>query len=90
MSSFVKDNKIISLEDLIIKLGHDLKEIKVVEELIKNKEEDIQALRKQVKLLAKEVSNIEIEKEKLFTIMVEQNAQIQKMEQGMEALLKEK
>lgn len=37
----------------------------------------------------KEVTNLKMEKEKLFKLIVEQNAQIHKMEKDMEALLKE-
>ena len=77
MSSFSKYNIIKSLEYLIIKLGHDLANIKVEKDLIKRKEAYIQALRKKLKLPsiehpeAKEASNIEMEKKKLFTIVVE-------------------
>ena len=49
-SSQAKDNRIKSLEEIIIGLGHDPKDVKGVEALIKNKEEDIAALRKQLKL----------------------------------------
>lgn len=49
-SSQAKDNKIKSLEDLVIELGHDLSDIKVAEKLIKKKNEDIEALKKQLKL----------------------------------------
>jgi len=41
-----KDNRIKSLEDLVIELGHDPNDIKVVEKLIKKKNEDIVALKK--------------------------------------------
>jgi len=47
--SQVKDNRIKSLE-LIIELGHEPKDVKVVESLIKKKNEDITALGKQLKL----------------------------------------
>lgn len=49
-SSQAKDNKIKSLEEIIIGLGHDPKDVKGIEALIKNKDEDIVALRKQLKL----------------------------------------
>lgn len=49
-SSNAKGTRIKSLEDLIIKLGHDPKDIKAVEQLIKKKNEDIAALKKQLKL----------------------------------------
>lgn len=46
-SSKAKDNKIKSLKEFIIGLpGHDLKDVKAAEALIKKKDEDIAALRK--------------------------------------------
>ena len=49
-SSQAKDNRIKSLEELVIGLGHNPKDVKVAEALIKKKYEDIAALRKQLKL----------------------------------------
>lgn len=49
-SSLAKDNRIKSLDEIIIGLGHDPKDSKGIEALIKKKEEDITALRKQLKL----------------------------------------
>ena len=49
-SSQAKDTRIKSLEDLVIELGHDPKDVKAVESLIKKKNDDIVALRKQLKL----------------------------------------
>jgi len=51
-SSQAKDNRIKSLEDIIIELGHDPSNPKAIQELMKKKEEDISALRKMVKLPA--------------------------------------
>ena len=51
-SSQAKDNRIKSLEDIIIGLGHNPKDIKSIEALIKKKDDDIAALRKQLKLPA--------------------------------------
>lgn len=45
-SSHAKDTRIKSLEDLVIELGHDPNDIKVAEQLIKNKNDDIAALKK--------------------------------------------
>ena len=42
--------RINSLEDLIIDLGHDPKDVKAVKRLIKNKNDDIAALKKQLKI----------------------------------------
>ena len=49
-SSHTKDNRIKSLEDLVIEVGFDPSNVQVVDELIKNKNADIAALKKQVKL----------------------------------------
>jgi len=47
--SQAKGNKIKSLEDLVIELGHDPSDIKATEQLVKKKNEDIVALNKQLK-----------------------------------------
>lgn len=49
-SSLAKDNRIKSLEEIIIELGHDPKDPQGIQALIKRKEEDISALKKQLKL----------------------------------------
>ena len=51
-SSQAKDNRIKSLEEIIISLGHNPKDIKSIEALIKKKDDDIAALRKQLKFPA--------------------------------------
>lgn len=38
------------MEDLVIKLGYDPNSVKFAEEMIKRKNDDIQSLRKQLKL----------------------------------------
>ena len=50
VSSQAKDTRIKSLEDLVIELGHDPKDVKASERLIKNKNDDIAALKKQLKI----------------------------------------
>ena len=49
-SSLATDNRIKSLEEIIIELGHDPKDAKRIKALMKKKEEDIAALRKHLKL----------------------------------------
>lgn len=49
-SSQAKDTRTKSLEDLVIELGHGLSDVKAIEKLIKKKNEDILALKKQLKL----------------------------------------
>jgi len=51
-SSQAKDNRIRSLEEIIIDLGHDPKDPKAVQALLKERDVDIAALRKMVKLPA--------------------------------------
>ena len=50
ISSFTKDNKIKTLEELVLKIGYDPVNVKAVEEMIKKKNADIVSLRKQLKL----------------------------------------
>src|SRR3984885_9022053 len=51
-SSLAKDNSIKSLEDIIIELGHDPKDPKAIQTLLKIRDADLAALRKKVKLPA--------------------------------------
>lgn len=51
-SSQAKDNRIKSLEEMIIELGHDPKDPKGVQALLKKRDEDITAMRKHIKLPA--------------------------------------
>jgi hypothetical protein len=50
ISSFAKDNRIKTLEELVLKIGYDPSNIKAVEEMIKKNNADIASLRKQLKL----------------------------------------
>jgi hypothetical protein len=54
VSSFAKDNRIKSLEEMVLKIGYDPSNVKVVEELLKKNNVDIASLRKQLKLSATE------------------------------------
>lgn len=96
ISSLDKDTRIKSLEDLVIKLGYNPKDIMVGEELLKKKDANISALRKQLKLLttkdaqAKELGEIEKKKEGMFRIVIKLNSQIRDMEIELEKILKEK
>ena len=49
-SSYAKDLRIKSLEELVIQVGYDPSNVKAAEQLVKKKNEDIAALRKQLKL----------------------------------------
>jgi DNA gyrase/topoisomerase IV subunit A len=96
ISSFVKDNRIKTLEEMVLNIGYDPANVKAIEEMIKNKNSDITSLRKQLKLLptedsqAKEIVEKEGEKDEMLKLLMEQNAQLKEMEAEMERLLKEK
>ena len=50
MSSTTKDNRIKTLEDIIVDLGHDPKNAKAIKAIMKKKEDDIVALKKKMRL----------------------------------------
>jgi hypothetical protein len=50
ISSFVKDKRIKTLEELVLKIGYDPSNVKEVEEMLKNKNTNIASLIKQLKL----------------------------------------
>jgi hypothetical protein len=66
----------------VLKVGYDPSNVKEVEEFLKKRNADIASLRKQLKLpttkdsRAKEIAEIEGEKEELLKLIMEQNAQI--------------
>jgi ParB-like chromosome segregation protein Spo0J len=96
VSSLAKDNKIKSLEELILKIGYDPANVKAAEELLKNMNVDIASLRKQLKIpatkypQAKEMAETEGHKEEMLKLIMEKNAQIKEMEDELENLVKEK
>jgi hypothetical protein len=96
ISSFAKDNRIKTLEEMVLKIGYDPSNVKAAEEMIKKKNADIASLRKQLKLpptedsQAKEIAEKEGEKDEMLKLLMEQNAQLKEMEAEMEKLLKEK
>ena len=73
------DNRIKSLEDLVVKRGYDPKDINVAEEIIKKKNIDIAALRKKLKLPTKEdplnkgIEENETQKGDMIKLIMEQN-----------------
>ena len=86
ISSLAKDTNIKSPEDLVIKLGYDPSDVKVAEEIVRRKNEDIAALKKQPKLPSieypwtKEVGEPKKQKEEMFKIIIKQKSQIKDME----------
>lgn len=94
-SSQAKDNIIKSLEEIIIGLGYDPKDVKGIEALIKNKDEDIVALRKQLKLPpSRHSQTAEIIKQKyeqeMMDLLLKLNEGLNEKEQALEKALKDK
>ena len=81
---------------MVLKIGYDPSNVKVVEEMLKNKNFDVASLRKQLKLpptedaQTKEIAEAEGEKDEMLKLIMEQNAQLKEMEAEMERLVKEK
>ena len=77
-----KDNKIKSLEELVLKIGYDPSNVKEAKEFLKKKNVDIASLRKQMKIhatedpLPKEIEETEGHKEEMLKLIMEKNAQI--------------
>ena len=96
VSSLAKDNRIKSLEDLVVKIGYDPKDINVAQEVIKKKNLDIPALRKQLNLpstkdpLNKDIEENVTQKADMMKLIIYQNVQIKQMEIEMEIMIKEK
>ena len=94
-SSLAKDNRIKSLEDIIIELGHDPNDAKGIKALIKKKEEDIAALMKQLKLpttmhpQTTEVVQQKVE-EDMMELLMKMNERINETEQALEKAIREK
>jgi hypothetical protein len=80
ISTFAKDNRIKTMEELVLKIGYDPSNIKATEEMIKKNNADIASLRKQLKLpptedsQAKEIEEKEGKKDEMLKLLMEQNA----------------
>ena len=80
ISSFAKDNRIKSLEELVLKIGYDPSNLKAAEDMLKKNNVDISSLKKQLKLppiedsQAKEMAETEGEKEEMLKLTMEHNA----------------
>ena len=96
ISSLAKGNKVNALEDLVIKVGYDPKDVKAAELVLKKKDADIAALKKQLKLpstedpITKDIAQNEQQKEDMLKLIIDKNIQLKKMEEQVEELLKEK
>ena len=77
ISSFAKDNRVKSLEELVIKIGYDPSNVKVAEEMIKKNNVEIASLRKQLKFpptkdsQAREIAEAENEKQELLKLIMQ-------------------
>jgi hypothetical protein len=80
ISSLSKDNKIKSLEELVLKIGYDPSNVKEAKELLNKKNVDITSLRKKLKLPSieysqeKEVVETKGHKQEMLKLIMEQNA----------------
>lgn len=92
-SSQAKDNRIKSLEDLIIEMGHDPNDIKTIEELIKKKKKDISSLKKPLKIpflhhpQTQEVLQSQTQHEYLMDLVLKLNDQLKSTKKELEALI---
>lgn len=80
------------MEEIIIELGHDPKDAKGIKALIKKKEEDIVALKKQLKLLiTMHPQTTEVvqqqEEEDLMDLLMKMNHRLNEKEQELEKAL---
>ena len=94
-SSHAKDNRIKTLEEMIIGLGHNPKDFKAIETLIKKKDDDIVALRKQLKFpSSRHPQTAEIMKqnseEEMMELFLKLNEWLNETEKELEKALKEK
>ena len=94
-SSLSKDNRNKSLEDIIIELGHDPKDAKGIKALIRKKEEDIAALRKQLKFppsMHTQIVDVVQQKSEddMMDLHMRLNERLSETEQALEKALQEK
>ena len=77
VSSFAKDTRIKTLEDMVVKIGYDPSNVNAIEEIIKKKNVDIAALRKQLKIpaiedpLEKDIKENETQKTDMMKLIME-------------------
>lgn len=92
-SSQAKDTRIKSLEDLIIELGHDPKDVKATEKLIKKRNDDIASLEKQPKIpplhhpQTTEVLETQKGQEELMDLVLKLNDQLKETEKELGTLI---
>lgn len=94
-SSLPNENKIKSLEEIIIELGHDPKDPKRIKALMKKKEDDIATLKKKLKLpITMHPQTIEVVQEKteedMMALLMKINQRLNELERELEKALQEK
>ena len=81
------------MEDLVIELGHDPKNIEATEQLIKKKNDDIAALKKQLKIpqlqhpRTFEVLEGQTRHEELMDLVLKLNYQLREIEKELDSLI---
>ena len=95
LSSTAKDNRIKTLEEIIVDLGHDPKDPKGVKTLMKKKYDDIAALKKRLRLLPTEHPQTgELQKEKEaednLDLMMRLNQRLIDLEEELERAIQSK
>ena len=94
VSAMAKDSKIKSLEDLMIQLEYNPSNIEMAQTLVRKKNADIAALRRQLNMpvtedpMAKEIEATETQKVEMLQWIVEETEQIKKMEDEMGKMIK--
>ena len=84
-SSYAKDTRIKSLEELVIEVGYDPSNVKAAEELVQKKNVDIATLRKQLKLQptehpqAKEIVQEANQKDEMMNLILQIKTHIKEM-----------
>jgi len=92
-SSQAKDNIIKSQEDLLIEIGYNPSDVKAAKKLIKKKNEDIVALKKQLKLphsehpQTKEVLECQTQQEEMMDLILQLNDQLKEMEKELDCVI---
>jgi len=89
ISSLAKDNRIKTLEEIILDLGHDPKDHKGVKALMKKKDDDIVALRNQLRFsptVHRQTAELvkEKESEDAIDLLMRLNQRIVQMEEELE------
>jgi len=95
LSSLAKDNRIKTLEEIIIDLGHDPRDPKGVRALMKKKDDDIATLRKRLRLPpTKHPQTVELAREKeaedTLDLVMRMNQRVIQMEEELERVAQNK